>query len=157
MSGKLSVIGYRGLRHPQFIKLLRENGITFVLDVRRNPYSPNPDYQKENLSVAVDSAGLRYFHLPQLGVPGAGKSTIPIGQPETFAEQMATPEARKALRRIIDLHQKGYGVALMCAEPDYRTCHRKELVRILQRANPAMQLEELTGKPAKTLFDLTSA
>lgn len=157
VSGKLSVIGYRGLRHPQFFNILREHEVQILLDVRRNPYSPNPDYQKESLSVATEAQAIRYFHLPQLGVPGAGHSTIPIGQPETFADQMATQEAKKALLRIVTLLRKGYNLTLMCAEPDYRTCHRAELVRLLKKIDPTIELEELTGKPAKTLFDLVSA
>lgn len=156
MTGKLALIGYRGLKVPQFYHLLQEEGIDVLLDVRRNPYSPNPSFRRDSLLRSSEEFGVRYHHLPELGAPGAGHSTIPIGAPTTMSEQLATPQALHSLRRILKSLQKGTSLALMCAEADYHECHREAIVKLLSGALP-IETVELTGKPSRTLFDLIPA
>lgn len=152
MAGKLYLIGYRGLRHAQFFGLLNQAGCGALLDVRRNPYSPNPDYQKAAIEAEAPSYGVRYHHVPEIGVPGAGKSPIPAGAPATFEEQMATPEAQRALRRIIKSIEADRSVALMCSEPNFRDCHRRHLVTMLEELKPDLQVESLTAVGEQRLF-----
>lgn len=150
--GKLAVIGYRALRYDKFFSILADADVKVLLDVRRNPYSPNPDYQRANLGDAAQQYKVRYFHVPQLGVPGAGKSPIPDGEPRTFDEQMETPEAEEALQKILRLTSKGHNVALMCSEPNYLDCHRRHLVRMLQERDPELELLKLTAATEQRLF-----
>ena len=152
MIGKLAVIGYRSLRHPKFFGLLTEADVKILLDVRRNPYSPNPDYQKVAIAEAAPAFGVHYFHVPALGVPGAGKSPIPPGDPTTFAEQMATDEAKRRIEKIAGILERGQSVALMCSEPNYIDCHRSQLVEIIQERVPGVELLMLTGADDQRLF-----
>ena len=152
MDAKLYVIGYRALRHEKFFGLLNEASVPVLLDVRMNPYSPNPDYQKASIAEAAPAYGVKYFHVPALGVPGAGRAPILPGAPATFDEQMATPEARRALGKIVKLIKSGHSVALMCSEPNYVDCHRRKLVAMLLEAHPELEFDQLTGKGDLRLF-----
>lgn len=152
MPGKLALIGYRGLRHEKFFELLTSNDAKILLDVRRNPYSPNPDYQKAAIQEVAPKFGVRYFHVPILGIPGAGKSPIPAGAPTTFEEQIATPESQAALAKIYKLLDADRSVALMCSEPNYLDCHRRHLVDIITAQDPSVEILKLTAASEQRLF-----
>lgn len=152
MDGKVCLIGYRGLRHEKFFGLLSEAGSSLLLDVRTTPYSPNPDYTKAALREAAPVFGVRYFHVPAVGYPGAGNAAIPEGAPRTLEEQLLTPAARKILAGIVQRVTEGQAVTLMCSEPNYRDCHRVTLVEELLALKPDLALEELTARGEQRLF-----
>ena len=51
MIDTIYTIGYSGFKIDDFVKTLKENGVSVVIDVRSLPYSQfYSDYNKENLS-----------------------------------------------------------------------------------------------------------
>src|SRR5579871_777931 len=86
--------------HPLdvFIRMLKKNGVTHVLDVRTVPRSrKNPQFDKATLPESLREAGIKYTHLPGLGglrhahrdsINGAWHNASFRG----YADYMQTPE-----------------------------------------------------------------
>lgn len=148
----LFLIGYRGLSHDSFFGILADASVDVLLDVRRNPYSPNPDYQKANLARAAKDRNLAYAHGPALGVPGAGKSRIGPGEPTNFEEQLKSSDGVRALGKLENLLRGGVKVSLMCSEPNYLDCHRRVLVDEMAKRIEGLEIESLTARGEQRLF-----
>ncbi len=122
-------IGHSTRELPAFIELLKENGVTCLVDVRTVPRSrKNPQFNRETLPDALRAFGIDYLHLPGLGGLRRARADSPnIGWRNAsfrgYADYMGTPEFAENLERLLDLagHKR---VALMCAEAVPWRCHR---------------------------------
>ena len=84
---KLYTIGHSHHSLDQFIRLLEENGIMTLVDVRSAPYSRyNPHFNKEQLEAALRERDIQYAY--------AGK--FPAGVPPTRLATKAAPCPSKA-------------------------------------------------------------
>ena len=112
-----------------FIGLLRAAGVTRLVDVRAVPRSRfNPQYNREALDAALRAAGLDYRAMPSLGgLRKASASSLNVGLKESFrgfADYALTPAFRVALGELTALAEE-QPTAVMCAEADWRNCHRQ--------------------------------
>lgn len=112
-----------------FIALLQENAIKALVDVRQFPGSRrNPQFSQEQFSASLASAGIKYFHLPELGGRRAARadSINTAWRNEAFrgyADYMMTPEFRAGMERLEEIAKKS-PTAIMCAEALWWRCHR---------------------------------
>ena len=61
---KICTIGHSNLELDALISVLRENGISWVADVRSAPYSRRfPQFNRRPLAAALNAAGMRYLFL----------------------------------------------------------------------------------------------
>jgi len=128
-------IGYEGHDIDSFLNRLIKNGVTVLVDVRNNAFSMNFAFIKSKLENSLKNAGIRYVHVPELGVEGAKRKNL--GSEEDyarlFADYAATtlPQNQAALDRIIALGGKER-VALMCFEQSPCSCHRGIIAKALR-------------------------
>ena len=119
-------IGHSTHTLPAFTTLLRRNRIEQVIDVRTLPRSRrNPQFDIDAIQAALRAEGFRYTHLPQVG----GLSANDGWDNEAFrgyADYMVTPEFAEGLEQAGRLASRR-PTALMCAEADWRRCHRRLL------------------------------
>ncbi len=125
-------IGHSDHALEAFIALLRQFGITTLVDVRSQPYSRwVPSYNRETLARALEEVGLVYVFMGDHlgGRPADGAlyaSGDKSGRPD-YARVAASPIFQAGLERLIELsHSRS--VAMMCSEGDYRECHRSLLI-----------------------------
>lgn len=116
-----------------FIDLLKESGITLMVDIRTVPRSArNPQYNIDSLPESLKSAaGVKYRHMAGLGgFRRPHPDSVNMGlQNENFrgyADYMQTAEFEKSLRELIALAEVEK-IALMCAEAVPWHCHRSIL------------------------------
>ena len=64
----LCTIGYEGLSLEVYLNKLLMHGVTLLCDVRRNPLSRKYGFSKSTLSKSCEGVGIRYEHLPELGI-----------------------------------------------------------------------------------------
>ena len=125
----LWTIGHSTRPLDELIALLREHGVTRLLDVRTVPRSRhNPQYDTDSLRQTLPAAGIAYAHRPELGgLRKPRKDSVNLGwKNESFrgyADYMQTPAFEQALR-VLMAEAAGVPTAVMCAEALPWRCHR---------------------------------
>lgn len=122
-------IGYSSYRLCDFIKTLKDNKINALADVRSSPYSTiHLDYNRENLQKELKSHGIAYVYLGDLLGARIDDQSVYINNTADF-DLIATSSAfNQGLARLIEGTNRGYLIALMCAEKDPIACHRAILI-----------------------------
>jgi uncharacterized protein (DUF488 family) len=133
----ICTIGYEGHSLEAYLNLLLKSGVTVLCDVRRNPLSRKYGFSKKTLSSSCEGVGIRYEHLPELGIDGQRRREL-----ETQADYDALfadyerddlPKQEKALDRITAWVKEGARVALTCYENQPHQCHRHCVAEALER------------------------
>ncbi|MFN4281085.1 MAG: DUF488 family protein [Alphaproteobacteria bacterium] len=129
MRDAIFTIGHSTRPIELFVEMLRAAGVTRLIDVRAVPRSRfNPQYNREALAQSLDAAGIDYRALPSLGGLRQARADSPnVGlKPgyRGFADYALTAEFRAALGALEKLADER-PTAFMCAEADWRDCHRQ--------------------------------
>jgi hypothetical protein len=129
--------GYEGLTIDAFLDKLIQNNVSLVVDVRNNPHSMKYGFSKKMFKGCIEEAGMRYIHIPELGIPsairkGLGKS---LSYAELFKvyERQILPEQEAAISQLFDLTQTNERIAIVCFEANPHSCHRLPLIKHLQQ------------------------
>ena len=139
-------IGYSGFELNEFIAVLKQHGVSALADVRSMPYSRfKPEFNQDNLTVALFHAGIRYVFLgKECGARVEDPSCIVDGK-VNYNLVAESPVFKQGLQRILTGSQKGFQVALMCAEKDPITCHRTILVSRNLNKYPDISVVHILG------------
>jgi uncharacterized protein (DUF488 family) len=122
-------IGHSTRTLETFVEMLQAHGVTHVIDVRTVPRSRhNPQFNRDTLPAALETAEVGYTHLPGLGGLRHAQADSPnLGWRNAsfrgFADYMQTAEFSENLHQLIELAQLER-VAVMCAEAVPWRCHR---------------------------------
>lgn len=127
-------IGYAGRTVQQLIDLLLGVGVRSLIDIRFSPVSMyRPELSKSNFQRILERAGLRYFHVPKLGVPRDIRvQAKAAGSRDVIWNWYATHRVESFRRNLHDFMNLEHPVALMCVELDPRECHRHLLFQALE-------------------------
>jgi hypothetical protein len=124
----LVTIGYEGRSLEAYLNLLLQNSVTLLCDVRRNPISRKYGFSKSTLSKACEGVGIRYEHLPELGIDSEERRDLKTqaDYDALFAEyeRKSLPHQKEALAKIRGWVKAGERVALTCYELLPQQCHR---------------------------------
>ena len=124
----LVTIGYEGRSLEAYLNLLLKNSVTLLCDVRRNPLSRKYGFSKKTLSHACEGVGIRYEHLPELGIDSEERRDLKTqaDYDALFAEyeRKSLPKQTEALAKIREWVKQGERVALTCFELLPHQCHR---------------------------------
>ncbi|OFV98269.1 MAG: hypothetical protein A3H28_08070 [Acidobacteria bacterium RIFCSPLOWO2_02_FULL_61_28] len=135
-SADFFTIGYTGRKTEELLETLRSAGVRTLLDVRQTPVSMyRPELSKSNLRQLVESYGMLYVHMPELGVPRDIRAkAIETGSRdaiwEWYDEYVVDPYLRMNLHHF--LNSVEHPVAMMCVEIDPAECHRHRLFLALE-------------------------
>lgn len=144
---RLFTIGYEGRTLESYLNLLIREGATLLCDVRRNAISRKYGFSKTTLEGACSGVGIRYVHLPELGIESGLRRGLKTE--EDFKNlfksynQTVLPNQVDALERIQAWLRAGESVALTCFELEAGLCHRhcvadalEEITNQVQQADP---------------------
>ena len=126
---ELFSIGHSNAEINAFIDLLRRYDIAALVDTRSQPYSRyNQHFSREHLKLSLEEAGVEYFYL---GKELGGRPEDPalyfqngMVDYDLVAESSLYLEG---IERLLELASERR-VAFMCAEADYKSCHRYRLI-----------------------------
>jgi hypothetical protein len=134
----LVTVGYESKTLEAYLNQLLQDGVSLLCDVRRNPLSRKYGFSKSTLSHACEGLGIRYEHLPELGIPSEQRQDL-----ETQAdydklfvsyERQTLSRQTKTLIKIASwIKEEGQRVALTCFELLPHQCHRHCVAEALQQ------------------------
>lgn len=128
---EILTIGHSTHEAEFFVSLLRKASAEAVADVRRFPGSRrNPQFGADTLATSLSAGGIAYESLgAELGgrrraVPAPTNAGWRVAGFRAYADHMASPEFEAGLARLEELARERR-TAVMCAEGDWRRCHRR--------------------------------
>jgi uncharacterized protein (DUF488 family) len=125
----ICTIGHSTRTLNEFMELLNVYNITLLVDVRTVPRSRyNPQFNKETLPATLQSFGIKYIHMPEIGgLRHPKKDSINLAWKNMgfrgYANYMQTKEFKDNLLKIVALARENC-IVLMCAEALPWRCHR---------------------------------
>ena len=126
-------IGHSTRSVTEFVRLLREAGADFVVDVRSIPRSrTNPQFNADTLPDTLAGERIGYRHVARLGgLRGRHKGQALSGNGfwqntsfRNFADYAATPDFWAGMAELCDIG-RDHVCAIMCAEAVWWRCHRR--------------------------------
>ena len=147
-AGRLFTIGYEGRTLEEYLGILVGHECTLLCDVRRNPVSRKPGFARRPLAEGCEAAGIRYEHVPELGIASADRKAVKT--PQQLAalfdryRRVLLPEVAVHVERIADWIRVGERVALTCFERDPIECHRHLVAAsVVAILGPGTQIQHL--------------
>ena len=152
-------VGHSTRRLDDFLHLLEAHKVKLIVDVRTVPRSRhNPQFNRETLPEALQSAGISYLHLPGLGgLRHAKKDSPNTGWRNDsfrgFADHMGTEDFTTNIDRLISLAREKR-LAIMCAEAVPWRCHRSLIADALQVRG--IRVQHIMSETATHPHEITS-
>jgi len=134
--GEILTVGHSNHEEREFLDLVRGAGIELIADVRANPRSRYPQFNRSALAGTMKAAGIGYAPLgAELGgrrepLPGSVNTALDEGPFRGYADHMRTDSFRAGLEMLESLARERRS-AVMCAEGDWHRCHRRLLADVL--------------------------
>lgn len=125
----LYTIGHSNAPLARFLALLTQQQIDVLSDVRSRPYSRYcPHFNRTSLNTSLPQAGIEYRYLGDRlgGRPTDAMFYRPDGTVD-YERLAQAPWYRDGLESL-KAEAASARVAIMCAEADYRKCHRYWLI-----------------------------
>lgn len=133
----LFTIGYEGKNINEFNRILEENKVSVLFDVRQHAFSRKPFFSNGRLRKKCEENDIEYVHLPQLGAPKPLREKLCAdGDYASFFKNYARHlnKQENALRQAGET-ARSKRVCLMCFEADAAKCHRSVLSRKISAQN----------------------
>jgi hypothetical protein len=137
--GALFTIGYEGKTVEELVHSLLTQRVTVLVDVRENAISRKSGFSKRALAEALGNSGIRYQHEPLLGNPRENRAPFRQGAAEARERYLRRLQfgSRTAFESVVGM-ALSQRIALLCFERDEAVCHRRCIVELAQREEPAL-------------------
>jgi len=145
----LYTIGHGNRKSDDFLALLKEFGIEYLIDVRSQPYSKfNPQYNQNELKFFLERNGIRYVFMGD-NIGGRPKDTSCYdSEGKVDYEAVKTKDFFiSGIDRLKIAYNKDINVVIMCSESKPCECHRSKLIgRVLNTENIFLKHIDENGK-----------
>lgn len=141
--GDFFTIGYEQSEPALFLKLLREREVEIVVDVRAVPISRKPGFSKNQLSAALERAGIEYRHVVALGAPKRLRDRLRAGGSWWEYVKGYTACLKKVVNEVDDLVTLAATrrICLLCFERNAAECHRSLIANEMERRSAGLKLQ----------------
>jgi uncharacterized protein (DUF488 family) len=128
-STPIYTIGYGARQLDDFLAVLQDHHIQYLLDVRTSPYSRyKPEFSKQALQTFLENNGIRYLFMGET-LGGQPKAAACYTDGKVDYDKLAQqPFFREGIRRLHAASRQGQRVVLMCSEGKPENCHRSKLI-----------------------------
>lgn len=145
----LYTIGHGNRKSEDFLALLKEFGIEYLIDVRSQPYSKfNPQYNQNDLKFLLERNGIKYVFMGD-NIGGRPKDTSCYdSEGKVDYEVVKTKEFFiSGIERLKTAYNKDINVVIMCSESKPCECHRSKLIgKVLNTDNIILKHIDENGK-----------
>lgn len=131
-------IGYEGMQLDGFLNVLLASGIQTIVDVRKNAVSRVYGFHGSTLASVADRLGIKYRHVPELGIPSAWRADPCSGlELDTLFSKYrgeVIPLVEGTIDNVASIVCQKPSV-LMCLESNPAKCHRSVLAEYVSRVS----------------------
>ena len=122
-------IGYGSRLITEFIEVLQQHKIAFLIDVRSAPYSRyKPEFSKASLADELERHGIRYVFMGDtLGGRPDDEACYVNGKVD-YEKVKVTEFYQSGIERLHTAFLQQQSVVLMCSEGKPEECHRCKLI-----------------------------
>lgn len=123
-------VGYGSRSIDEFIDVLQEHEIAYLIDVRSAPYSRyKPEFSKEALEAELQRRGIRYVFMGEtLGGRPDDEDCYDMDGKVDYTKLKLTESYLSGIQRLQAAFDQQQRVALMCSEGKPENCHRSKLI-----------------------------
>lgn len=123
-------IGHGNRKIEDFIKLLKEFKVQYLIDIRSQPYSKfNPQFNQNDLKYFLDRYDMTYIFM---GDTLGGRPTDPTcynNEGKVDYEKIKKKDFfLKGIERLKSAYKKDVSIVVMCSESNPCECHRSKLI-----------------------------
>lgn len=133
---QIFTIGHSNRQWNEFIRLLEDNQVVTIADVRRHLGSKSfPQFNKENMAKELLTKDIRYAHIEKLGGRRKESAKASVTQDNSgwqnksfrsYADYMVTISFKEGIQELLLQIEKCNGyLAIMCSEAVPWRCHRR--------------------------------
>jgi hypothetical protein len=130
-------IGYEERSIEEYINCLINEDVKILFDVRENPISRKYGFSKKTLEKALETVGIGYRHLPELGIPGEKRMDLhnieDYNRLFGLYEKEILSTCHDLLGMIYQSLLENDRVGLTCFEKLPGYCHRTRVARAVVR------------------------
>lgn len=124
-------IGYGSRSISEFIDVLQQYEISYLIDVRSVPHSAyKKEFSKKPLANELEQQGIRYVFMGDLLGGKPDDDSCYINGIVDYERVKETEFFRRGIERLHAAFSQQQRVALMCAEEKPEHCHRTKLVSV---------------------------
>jgi uncharacterized protein (DUF488 family) len=142
---QIITIGHSNRQWNEFVRLLEDNHVVTIVDVRRNPGSKSfPQFNKENMAKELLAKDMGYTHIEKLGGrrKEIDKASVVCDNSgwqnksfRSYADYMPTTSFKEGIKELLLLMAKcDDPLAIMCSEAVPWRCHRRLIADYLVMA-----------------------
>lgn len=123
-------IGYGNRSMEEFLKVVNQYEIEYLIDVRSQPFSRfKPEFSQPALTVCLDNHDIRYVFMgDKLGGRPEDPSLSDYEGKVDYSEVRKTDNYRSGIDRLCKAFEQQEVVLLMCSEGKPESCHRSKLI-----------------------------
>lgn len=125
----LFTIGYGARSLDEFLAVLKNTRIEYVIDVRTAPYSRfKQEFSRDLLQYHLEKAGIRYLFM---GDTLGGQPRDPVCHTDgkvDYDKVRAQPFFQAGIERLRKAFEQQRRAAIMCSEGRPEQCHRSKLI-----------------------------
>ena len=125
-------VGHSTHQLDYFLELLKEYGVTCLIDVRSVAASSyNPQYNKEPLTNFLKRNGIQYLHFAEeFGARHTDPDLLDDEGKVNFEKVRKSWAFKNGVEKVWIALEKGFVISLMCSESEPFDCHRFSMVSI---------------------------
>lgn len=134
----LYTIGYEGVTKEDFLRNLKRNHISMLVDVREIPISRKRGFSKSALMKELNENGIEYVHIKKLGSPTAIRNRLKEDHDyDRFFKDYTDYLVKCSKHELAELYNlvTKKRACLMCYERDSTRCHRSVVAKKVSRLN----------------------
>ena len=124
-------IGYGSRSIAEFVEVLQQSEIAYLIDVRSIPYSRyKPEFSKKPLANEMEQHGIRYVYMGDLLGGKPDDETCYVNGMVDYKKVQNAEFYQRGIERLHIAFSQQQRVALMCSEEKPEHCHRCKLIGV---------------------------
>ena len=129
-TARIYTIGYGSRSVDEFIQVLQEHDIAYLIDVRSAPYSRyKPEFSREPLDAELERHGIRYVFMGDtLGGRPDDEDCYDLDGKVDYSKMKVAKHYLSGIQRLQTAFDQKQRVVLMCSEGKPENCHRSKLI-----------------------------